>query len=307
MRATTGYPARRRPAVWAALIITGALVAGLFAAGAATTATAGPLPVAAAAKKDDPTFRVSSFNILGWRHTAKGGKNAGMDSGERRMNRVVSLLGKRHISVAGLQEMQPQQHQRFKQLVGNEWGVYPGDSLSRYAMHNSIVWRTSEWRAVELNTIGIPYFNGEIVPMPYVLLQNLKSHRMVWFANFHNPADGGGRSSQAKWRNRAKALEVALANELWETGVPLVLTGDMNEKDNYFCSMAGQAPMRSASGGTATSTSCSPAPGGRIDWIFGSQDLRLSGYRVLQTKFVRRTSDHPMLYADVSIPGRPRG
>jgi endonuclease/exonuclease/phosphatase family metal-dependent hydrolase len=286
------------------MLLAGALLAGALVAAGVTTATAEPRTTARTSI--EPVFRVASFNILGWRHTAKGGKNSAMDSGETRMDRTVGLLDRRRISVAGLQEMQPQQYARLQQLTGSTWGAYPADTLTRYAMHNSVIWRTAEWDVVQTNTIAIPYFNGELVPMPYVLLRNKTTHRLVWFANFHNAADGSGRGSQAKWRRQAKALQVSLANELWETGVPLILTGDMNEKSSYFCTMAGKAPMRSANGGTVGANACTPPAGARIDWIFGSKDIRFSGYTMLRNGIVQRTSDHPMFFADVEIPSRPR-
>ena len=36
----------------------------------------------------------------------------------------------------------------------------------------SLAWRRSEWTALDLNVIQIPYFDGRLRPMPYVLLQH---------------------------------------------------------------------------------------------------------------------------------------
>ena len=109
------------------------------------------------------------------------------------------------------------------------WDLYPADTLNRIDGHNSIAWRTDAWELVEANTIAIPYFHGAKVQMPYILLRHMASNRLVWFANFHNPANTRYVGDSTMWRAQARILEVGLANKIWESGVPLIYTGDMNE------------------------------------------------------------------------------
>jgi hypothetical protein len=299
----------RRRFSFAALMVVGAFLAGLLVNGAPAdrgAVVSGADIEASAARKSEPTFRAASFNLLGWRHTAQGGKLAWMASGETRTVRAVELLNRHGISVAGFQEMQPQQHDRFVELVGSGWGLYPGNQLSRYSMHNSIGWRTAEWELVEANTVPIPYFNGEIVPMPYVLLRNHLTGRLVWFANFHNPANTKQYPNQQKWRDKATQIQVDLANKLWESGVPLVMTGDFNERLGYFCDITRLAPMRAANGGSWGNSQCAPPPDMGIDWIFASNFVKLSNYHSLRGYLVRRTTDHPLVVADVEVPVRAR-
>lgn len=302
---TSGY---RRRTSFGALMTVGAFLAGLLVSGASTQVEGSDSDTvtSVAASRTEPTLRTASFNLLGWRHTEPGGKHADMASGEQRTDWAVKLLDRNEIDVVGFQEFQPQQHDRFYELVGTTWDTYPGNQLSRYSMHNSIAWRTADWQLVEANTVPIPYFNGEIVPMPYVLLRNLSTNRLVWFANFHNPAEGKGRPNQQRWRDAATALQVQLANRLWESGVPLIMTGDFNERAGYFCDITRKAPMRAANGGSWGDARCAPPPNMMIDWIFGSNFVRFSGYQVIRGRLVRKTTDHPLVVADVTVPVRAR-
>ena len=305
---TSALGQRRRPALWGVPLLLCAFLTGML------LDSPPPDRVDSTVSSDVDlvegevagTFRVASFNVLGNNHTGPHGTHKGFASGATRTDYLIRLLDLRGLSVAGLQEFQRPQFDRFMSRTQGAWGVYPGNQLSNYATHNSIVWRTSQWELLEAKTLPIPYFHGTKVPMPYVLLRNLQSGRLVWFANFHNPASGKRRGNQSQWRNQAAAMEVALANTLWQTGVPLVLTGDMNEQASYFCKMATLAPMKSASGGGYGTSTCRPPAEQRIDWVFGSNFVQFSGYGVHRGDLIQKTSDHPMIVADVTIPLRPR-
>ena len=250
-----------------------------------------------------PTFRAATFNLLGYGHT-KNGARPRFEDGITRTDYAVKVLDRRGIEVAGFQEFQEQQHKRFFEIVGDSWAVYPGNQLSRAAMHNSIAWRTALWELVEARSIPIVYAEGAWIKMPFVLLRHKESGRLVWFANFHNAY---GRTAEAqRYRNQARNLQIQLANELWESGVPLVLTGDMNERETYFCPMTKLAPMKSAAGGSMDNAPCTPPTDMRIDQIFGSRFIQFANYTVAQGPLIRKTTDHPVVYADVSVPTRRR-
>jgi hypothetical protein len=298
-------PRWRRGLVGGAVLLGASLLAGTSLAGAPADATA---PRAAGSARDvtTATFRVSSFNVLGWSHTEPGGDRPRMASGETRMRYTTELLDNHRVDVVGMQEFQPPQMATFRRIEGDSWGLYPADSLNRIDGNNSIAWRKDTWALVEAHTIAIPYFKGAKVQMPYILLRNLASNRLVWFANFHNPANTRQMGDNLRWRAQARILEVALANEIWASGVPLMITGDMNEKAPYFCALTTGAPMRSASGGSWGTSRCSPPANLQIDWIFGSNDVRFTSYAVKDGPLVDKASDHPMILADVTVAGRPR-
>jgi endonuclease/exonuclease/phosphatase family metal-dependent hydrolase len=250
---------------------------------------------------DDTAFHVASFNVLGHSHTT-GSKSAYAD-GVTRMGYAFEILRNHHVNVVGFQELQPPQLEKFNELTGKRWAVYPGGRLENIAMHNSIAWKTRRWEKVSADYINIPYFFGRLVKMPVVKLRHVKTGRLVYFANFHNPADSHGDAQ--KWRDQARRKQIALANRIAETGIPLVLTGDMNEREKYFCNMVARAPMRAANGGSnREGEPCDTPPYMGIDWIFGSRAVSFEDYRRVVTPLVDKTTDHPFLVTRAIIPNR---
>jgi endonuclease/exonuclease/phosphatase family metal-dependent hydrolase len=313
----SSLPSPGSPSTWRTPTI-GTLVVALAAFLAGAVLTTGQVseqqeapvqaPFTRTAEAEGSLFRVASFNILGANHTdgPKANKRSRFAPSTVRTPRTLLSLDLNGVDVVGFQEMQAKQVDQFMAKAQGKWGLYPGRQLSNYAAHNSIGWRTAQWKLVEANTVPITYFNGQLVPMPFVLLRHLPTGRLVWFANFHNPASTKTRPPQAKWRAKAKAAQVALANRLHESGVPLVLTGDMNERETYFCAMTTKAPMKSASGGSWGASACKPPKDVRIDWVFGANYLRFDNYRVNRGDLVQKITDHPMIVADVTVPVRPR-
>lgn len=247
-------------------------------------------------------FVVSSFNVLGSSHTAGRG---GMGPGTQRMRQTVSLLAHHGVDVVGFQEMQGDQYRELLRVAGGTYDVYPGAAAGPLGIENSIAWRTSEWTAVQTSTVQIPYFDGNRRPMPYVLLKHNVSGRYAWFANFHNPATNPKRGNNDRWRALATTIEIQLAQRLIaETGYPVFITGDMNEREQYFCRLTGSAPMIAANGGSHEGGVCRP-PGYPmpVDWIFGSDQVTFASYYRDESAFVRRTSDHPMIVAQAILDG----
>jgi hypothetical protein len=272
--------------------------------GAASDQPTTPLRLTAAERQaKDTRFHVASFNVLGYNHTVKGGDAKGYAGGRKRMEYAYRIIKNHHANVVGFQELQPQQYEKFNAMTGKRWSLYPGDRLEQIAMHNSIAWKTAKWKLVEAKYLSIPYFDGEPVKMPVVKLRNRKTDRVISFANFHNPADAYGPAQ--KWRDRARRKEIALANRKFDDGVPLIITGDMNEREKYFCNMVAKAPMHAANGGkNPRSAPCdTPQPMG-IDWIFGSRHLEFTQYEKVETPLVHKTTDHPFVVTRASVPAR---
>jgi hypothetical protein len=280
------------------------LGAGLAALLAATLAAA-PAPSYAGSTGTGSTsaytdFTVSSFNVLGASHTLNSRTYA---TGVQRQTGVVRLLANHHVDVVGFQEMQSPQLAQFLTLTGGAYAVYPGSQLRAVDGENSIAWRTDTWSLVQAKTVDIPYFDGNVRHMPYVELQNAKTGLKVWFANFHNPATNRSHPRQDSWRMKAIGLEVALANTLHNTGLPVVLTGDMNERQKVFCPMTGHAPMKAARGGTNRDGVCDAQRPWYVDWIFGSKRIAFSGYVEDNGTLDQKTTDHPVIVSDARIDG----
>ena len=282
--------------------------------GFSVTMTAKPTPTKepkprAKPKKPDPTpepppvldFVISSFNVLGSSHTSGAGKRPGMASGKTRAARAAALIRRHGSDVVGFQELQGDQLAVMQRRTGMDF--HPGFSMRRRDTENSIGWRRDTWVAVEKHTVNIPYFNGSGRAMPYVRLRNLDTGLEAWFANFHNPADTYRFHRQQRWRDRATSIEVSLANRLIEsTGLPVFITGDMNERDRYFCRMTSGAPMVAARGGS-NNGACRPDNPRAVDWIFGSQGVTFTGYFEDRSRLVDSTTDHPVIVARARIVG----
>jgi hypothetical protein len=236
-------------------------------------------------------FVISSFNILGSSHTT--GERPRFASGPTRARAVGQLLLAHKVEIVGFQELQNNQRSVIESMVGDRYAMFPGASMSERESVNSIAWDMDRWEAVDSRVVDIPYFHGSIRQMPVVKLQNRSNDAQVWVGNFHNPSDADGMNEQ--WRQRATAIEIQLANELLENDqVPVLFTGDFNEREDVFCPMVAQTPLTSANGGTSENGVCRPPSPTYIDWVFGAGVEWLSQIAD-KGALVRRTTDHPMI------------
>jgi len=250
---------------------------------------------------DETTFRVGTFNVLGSSHTAKGGNRKGFASGYTRMGWAWSLISRANLSVVGFQELEEVQYRRLLGLSG--WNAYPGPTLDRGSIRNSLAWDPDVWELVEANSVGIPYFGGQIIRRPVVKLENIESGRQVWFFNTHNPASTKGHGNNARHRAAAIGIEIRLANELASDGTPVVFTGDYNDRAEAFCPIVGGTDLEAANGGSHDG-GCHPPPHMDVDWIFGS-GMEFSGFVSASRGIVGRVSDHPLVYAEAYVPEEP--
>ncbi len=305
--------ARSRAAVVAALLlgmVLGALVlrvadgAGSEEAAAQLaegTVTPSPTTTPTPTPGSPTQFTISSLNVLGAGHTGPNGNKKGWASGEQRMRWLTNVVRANGVDVIGLQEFELPQYRVFMQLAGDEYGIYPGQLWGPKATRNSVAWKLDEWELVSASWVEIPYFHGNTMRMPVVLLRNLQSGQQAYFSTFHNPANARGPA--AKWRKQATDVEIALVNRLrTESGLPVYVTGDMNERDIYFCRMTAATDMVAANGGYNDGGSCGPARPTYIDWIFGSPETAFSDYAANRGPRIRRSTDHPMIIAQAALP-----
>jgi endonuclease/exonuclease/phosphatase family metal-dependent hydrolase len=250
--------------------------------------------------EEPTTFRVGSFNVLGASHTNPGGNKRGWASASARMALAVSALRAQDVDVVGLQEFESSQAHLFQAQTDGAWGVYPGASGGRGAVRQSIAWQKDTWELVSGATVPIPYFHGNRVPMPYVLLKNLASEQEVYFINVHNPATTKRWGDNQRWRTLAAGIELALANRLRAGGHPVLLMGDFNEQEEVFCQMTGGGTLRAANGGSTGRPCAAPANIG-IDWIFGSPDIDFTDYVRHRSDAVHRATDHPLVATTATI------
>ncbi len=235
-------------------------------------------------------FRLVTFNVLGHSHTARGGNKARYADSRVRMARAVHRLRHHGADVIGFQELQRRQARAFERRTHGAFALWSGSRDTE----NSIAWRKSAFAFVAGTTQAIPYFGGRTRQMPVVLLRSKVSGQEIYFVNVHNPA----HRRSAYWREVALAREVALVRQLRSHGAPVLVTGDLNERDRAFCRFTGSGELQTPAGGSNDGT-CRPPAYGPVDWIFTSPGVGHSSVTVDRATRLRRISDHPMVVARV--------
>jgi endonuclease/exonuclease/phosphatase family metal-dependent hydrolase len=243
-------------------------------------------------------FVLATFNTLGSSHTSPTGKEPELASGAARTPAMVDLLAKHRADVVGLQEFQGPQYRTFQKLAGDTYATYsvPGDT------ENALAWRRDRWQRVSARTFPVPYFGGHVRQMPIVRLRDRSTGQDAVFVNVHNPADTRQFHRQGEFRAAAVQREVALVTRLARTGLPVFLTGDLNNSSSVFCALTAHGLTTSASGGRPA-PGCRPPAGSGIDWIFGRGRIRFSDYTVDRSPRRDGTSDHPFVATRVTFQG----
>ena len=246
------------------------------------------------------SFVIASFNLLGHGHTERGGKLAQMSAGGVRLKHTSVLLRSHGVEVVGLQEVHPPQYKTFTRKVPG-YSFYPGPAVDQRNKQNIVAWKSSRFSLVAGRSVLIPYKRGRLVPMPVVQLRDKHSGKAFWVVTVHNAP---GKSTKARVsRARALSKQITLTRQLAADGLPVFMTGDMNDRVGYFCRFTAGGLMRAAAGGS-NAGSCQPPSAriARIDWIFGStKHVSFSGYRFVKSPLVRRTSDHPLIVAQATM------
>jgi len=240
----------------------------------------------------DGGINLATFNVLGASHTAAGGNKASWPDYDKRLPQQIAMLEAAKADVVGLQEFQPRQRALFVSLAGKTWGLYP-DSTT-VDPENSIIYRKSKFTLLEGSTFAVPYFDGHVRQMPYVLLQDIDTGRTMYVINVHNPASTTRYPNQGKWRAAALAIERQLIIDLRANGRPVFLTGDFNDREKAFCGITtGKLAITPDS---IPSMECAYPPKYYwVDWIFAAGQARFTTLSVDTSTKPRRISDHPLV------------
>ena len=257
-------------------------------------------------KKPEPPpvldFTLTTFNMLGSSHTAGGGKRPGMASGRVRAGRAAVLLNRHGTDVVGLPG-DAGRPARGDAAADRRWTSTPASRCAGRDSENSIGWRRDLFVAVERHTVKIPYFNGGRAgdALRPAAATSTPASRRGSRTSTTRPTRRGSTASSASATGPRRSRS-SLANRLIRTGIPVFITGDMNERDSYFCRMTAGAPMVAARGGTHNG-GCQPGNPRAVDWIFGSQGVTFSSYYEDRSRLVDITTDHPVVSTAVRIVG----
>ncbi|GAA4695917.1 endonuclease/exonuclease/phosphatase family protein [Nocardioides conyzicola] len=236
------------------------------------------------------SFRIGTLNILGSQHTAGRG---GYGPGPERAAITAGLVRSRGIQVAGFQEVQDDQIPALQNNLPG-YAMWPVQALGSNGQRLQVAWLDSKFELVDTGSVSY-VFASQSIPLPWVRLRDREHGGEFYVITAHNSA--GGMETQ---RDAATTVEIALVKQLRSTGLPVIITGDMNEHEEFFCRAATEADMVAANGGSGAGGCQLPPNPRRVDWIMGTSDVAFSGY-VQDGASRAAASDHYLLYADVGL------
>jgi len=261
-----------------------------------------------AALPDGPTiipetaFRVATYNVLGFHLTAPGGGRPGWGNGASRVAAGKAKVEAAGVDILVLNEFESPQAAVFES--DPEWTLYRAAANNTFRdgnyNGNAIAWKTEDWKLVEETEFLVPY--KTMLHMPVLTLENLHTGALIRVIGVHNPASTAKAGNQQSARNNARAIEIEGMQQLREEDpdIPIVIAGDMNERETVFCSFTGTGFLQSSAGGSVGG-GCQYPRHGPVDWIFATLDLDFLGQDIDQS-FLGRITDHPLVLADVVFP-----
>ena len=105
------------------------------------------------------------------------------------------------------------------------------------------------------------------------------------------------RSAARRPRCKSSTTRTHLTQLHQADGVPVIATGDYNERAEIFCRFTAGGVFTAAAGGSSAG-GCSPPPNMQVDWIFGSTGVAFASYAVTGTG---QASDHSMVHATATL------
>jgi endonuclease/exonuclease/phosphatase family metal-dependent hydrolase len=231
------------------------------------------------------SFEIGTLNVLGSNHAPRGTYRAA---------REAALIRDRGIDIIGLQEVQRDQRPVFLRNMPG-YAMWPQDALGRQGYRVQIMYRTDMFEKIDDGGVNHT-FDSQRVPIPWIKLRDRKTGGTFYVVSSHNSPRG--MQSQ---RVRSTYIQSQLVNRLKATGSPVMLVGDFNEHQQYFCRISSRTRMRSANGGYYSSGCVAPPRPIRIDWVLGTNRARFSGYRQDGATLAFGLSDHYLIYATATI------
>lgn len=240
------------------------------------------------------TFRIGTFNVLGSQHTVPGGPRAGYPPASSRTPAAANLIIKHGVDIIGMQEMQGDQLRGLQSRTG--MAAYPGFAWGEVETDNSILYDPGMFELVSGDSFTIP-FMGRPRPQPIARFKHLATGREFYVVNTHPSAGEGPYLAQ---RRQGQAALVAIVNQLQESGLPVLVTGDMNDRQEFYCRVVPPAGLVAPNGGSYAA-GCRPPPSPLpVDWVVGS-GVTWSSYWRDTTPVNQRISDHFIISATADV------
>lgn len=238
------------------------------------------------------TFTIGSFNVLGSQHSTPRGQKPNYPPASVRTPRAAALAKKHGVHILGTQELQEDQLASLTAQTGMK--AWPGYAWGAAETDNSILYNSSVFEFVEGGSFHIT-FMGRSRPQAVVRLKHRETTRELYVVNAH-PSAGGGK--YAGERARGHDTIAAKVRELRASGLPVLVTGDMNDREQFYCRVVANTDLTASNGGGA---GCAPPPQPMpVDWVVGA-GVSWSGYQRDTTPVDQKTSDHFFISATATV------
>jgi hypothetical protein len=239
------------------------------------------------------TFQIASFNVLGSQHSAPGGDHARYPAASVRNVGAVARIRSFGVDIVGTQELQPDQLNALTRMTG--FAAYPGYAFGARETDNSILYDDSRFEFVSGSYFTIHFMHANR-PQTILRLRDRETGREFYVLNMHASAGGG---QYAVTRRAGHFIAANTVNRLKSAGIPIFLTGDMNDRVEFFCRLAPITGMISADGGSMAGgchTGHSPA----VDWVLGWGNVSFSNY-IEDRSTLGRVSDHHFVVGTATV------
>ncbi len=245
------------------------------------------------AQRQTMTFQIGTFNVLGSQHTAPGGERRSYPPAGVRTPRAVSRIRSFGVDIIGMQELQADQLNAFTAQTG--FAAYPGYAFGSRETDNSILYDDSRFEFVSGSYFTIHFMHANR-PQTILRLRDKETGREFYVLNMHASA-GPGR--YAGTRRAGHFTAAATVNRLKSEGIPIFLTGDMNDRAEFFCRVAPITGMAAAIGGSIAG-GCRPAGALAVDWVMGWGNVSFSNY-IEDRSTLGDVSDHHMVVGTATV------
>ena len=232
------------------------------------------------------TVNIATFNVLGSQHSTRGGSHPSHPPASVRTARAAGYVARHGADIVGTQELQADQLRQLTNLTG--MAAYPGFGWGEKETDNSILYDAGVYEFVSGDTYYVTFVN-RTRPQPILRLRHRATGREFYVLNTHtSPGDGVAQAE----RYRAHATTSSLVRKLRGSGLPVLLTGDMNDRQEFFCRVVATAGMTTPQGGTYGNGCRPPAGHLAVDWVAGAGVASWSDYWMDMTSVANKTSDH---------------
>ena len=245
------------------------------------------------AARQTMTFQIGSFNVLGSQHSAPGGDHARYPAASARNAGAVARIRSFGVDILGTQELQPDQLNGITAMTG--YAAYPGYAFGSRETDNSILYDDSKFEFVSGSYFTIHFMHANR-PQTILRLRDKATGREFYVLNMHASAGEGG---YAVTRRAGHYIAVNTINRLKSEGIPIFLTGDMNDRAEFFCRVAPATGMVAAIGGSIAG-GCHPTGALAVDWVLGWNNVSFSGY-IEDRSTLGRVSDHHFVAATATV------